>query len=832
MGYGKTTAVRSILADEAGTVLWMHLPDASPVAFWHDFCRLLASIDETSAALLEQLPPPVDATTLRAAVRLFRGMPKGRGCTVVVDDYHLADVPETSDWLGRLAESDIAGLRVLIVTRSIRLPRLEELRLKGLLHFVGKHAFEFSADDIVRYFRMNGVALKKTESSALRDRTEGWISALYLLLVAHRASGRWDTTSSVDQLLKEAVFDPLPERERRWLLRMSLFDRFTLRQAAHMCEDEAAVEGFEALVRRNAFIRFDPSGSELQVHRLFNGFLRDQLERTPAIDRVSLHRLAGRWHAEEGDLFSAMRHFREAGDFDLLLDALERDLGASIRVEQKAFLLDVLDVCPGETLFRHPVAVLIACMCLTTFNEMTRCLQLCSMLQERLEQGAYGADSPALTAELLLFSSFGHYNDAAAMVECCRTARACSDQTVRFMDTSGSWMFGSPSVLYMFHREAGRLDETLEVLKIGLCDYQRLTAGHGTGAEHLFEAEALYGRGSLQDAEISVNRALFAAERADQPDIQIGCLFLLARMAMMSGRLDAMDALLARMNRIIERYRAWALSHTVDLCRGYLQGCLQRLEGVPEWLSADDGHPEQRLFFQALGFASMVHARALLLRREPLRLIGIADGLVDGLLTFPSQPALIHVHICRAAANLRAFRHSQALEAMRAALEAAAPDGLAMPFAESLDLAGDLLKELAALGEHSEFISQVFRLPALCAGGSSAATERTANAYRAAGTVRTAASERRSGSDRTTATDRRAAADRMSESGSETSPLTVRERQIADMAAAGCTNREIGERLYITENTVKTILKNVFEKLGIRSRALLPQALGLAADPE
>ena len=55
--------------------------------------------------------------------------------------------------------------------------------------------------------------------------------------------------------------------------------------------------------------------------------------------------------------------------------------------------------------------------------------------------------------------------------------------------------------------------------------------------------------------------------------------------------------------------------------------------------------------------------------------------------------------------------------------------------------------------------------------------------------------------------------------------LTAQELQIARMAAEGLTNREIGERLYLSHRTVGSHLYRIFPKLGIRSRAQLPAAL-------
>ena len=60
--------------------------------------------------------------------------------------------------------------------------------------------------------------------------------------------------------------------------------------------------------------------------------------------------------------------------------------------------------------------------------------------------------------------------------------------------------------------------------------------------------------------------------------------------------------------------------------------------------------------------------------------------------------------------------------------------------------------------------------------------------------------------------------------------LTKREREIAYLAAQRRSNKEIAQTLYLTENTVKTHLKHVFEKLGIQDargnkRRLLEQLM-------
>ena len=55
--------------------------------------------------------------------------------------------------------------------------------------------------------------------------------------------------------------------------------------------------------------------------------------------------------------------------------------------------------------------------------------------------------------------------------------------------------------------------------------------------------------------------------------------------------------------------------------------------------------------------------------------------------------------------------------------------------------------------------------------------------------------------------------------------LTPQELQIAQMAAEGLTNREIGQKLYLSHRTISTHLHRVFPKLGITSRGELAAAL-------
>ena len=52
----------------------------------------------------------------------------------------------------------------------------------------------------------------------------------------------------------------------------------------------------------------------------------------------------------------------------------------------------------------------------------------------------------------------------------------------------------------------------------------------------------------------------------------------------------------------------------------------------------------------------------------------------------------------------------------------------------------------------------------------------------------------------------------------ERSPLSTREREIVALVAQGYKNKEMAEKMFISEQTVKNHLHNIFDKLGVSDR--------------
>ena len=63
-------------------------------------------------------------------------------------------------------------------------------------------------------------------------------------------------------------------------------------------------------------------------------------------------------------------------------------------------------------------------------------------------------------------------------------SRQMTDQAVS-IQSRGSWTFGSPSVLMMFHRTPGQLSRELAEMDDCMPHYYKITGGHGMGAQRI-----------------------------------------------------------------------------------------------------------------------------------------------------------------------------------------------------------------------------------------------------------------------------------------------------------------------------------------------------------
>ena len=783
MGYGKTTAVRECLKDTGAHVLWHRVYDDSVSGFWTTFSRLFCELDSNCSKNLEQLGFPNDSVSMQEALRILEEVELPSETVLVIDDYHLISATDVSSFIWFLVVNEIDYLHIVLTARFVERLKTEELSLKGYLYHIEKETFELAPNEIAEYFKLCGISLREDEADQLFTITEGWISALYLLMLSANKSGNFADTNNIKKLVKNAIYDPFSEETKDFLLHLCIFNSFSLMQAIHIWGDNRAELLLAEVIDKNAFANFDADAKTYQIHSIFTSFLRELLENKDSAYQRKIYEKAGHWYLKIGDLPAAMHHFYLADDFENLLCTAELD--KAIGNDKKDLIIKYFEQCPPKYKKRHPVALLVYAMALMAFNEMKLFQQTCNELAQLIRDSNMNAERvESLSGELELLLSFTCYNDIMGMSEHHKRACMLLKNPSVFMDNTGSWTFGSPSVLYMFYRESGKLEQAVNAMKEAMPYYYRLTDGHGTGAEQIMEAEWHFCKGTFENAEIAVHQALYLADSAHQPNMVLCAFFLQSRMALMRGDYEAVLVLSKQIHDVIEKNRLYSLIHTIDMCEGFIDACLQQKSKIPEWLAEGD-FSSNRLYFPARAFSNIIYGRALLLNGDYLKLLGISGQFFGIASVFPNVLPNIYTSIYVGAANERIYRRGEAVTAIRQALDMAVPDKVYMPFVENCDFIGPLLEEIYNEGIYREDIAKILELYSPY----QKAVEHINRTYFA-----------------------------------EAKPqLSQREEEIARLASEGFSNRQIGERLFISENTVKKHLKGVFEKLGVGSRSLLMQ---------
>ena len=782
MGYGKTTAVKEYLSREGIKWLWQTVYDQETAHFWHDFCQLIASLDSECACKLEELGMPDDAMTRRAAVQLLENITLNQAVVLIIDDYHLLRDENVHEFIVLLARKELSYLHVVLTTRATALEALDELKLKGIAQHITQGALELTPAEIIRYYKVCGISLKKEEADRLYLYTEGWISALYLCLLEFLQEGRLEKPATMQDLLARVVYQPLTEELKEFLLCICLFPSLTEAQAQAMWRGEDAAALLRQLLAQNAFMQFNVRTRTYQIHAIFAEFLRGIFAAQEETARQDLWRRAGRWYVETEDYRAAMNSFYQAGDFQGLLTALEYDKGNSINSEYKDTIIHYFAECPQAIRAQHPIAGVLFCRELLLFGEMERFFQYAQELTEDLNRIDDGEKRNWLLGELELAGMFTKYNDIAAMAEHIKKAHELMPGASHLSDHNTPWTLGSPSVLYMFYREQGKLQQHTQTLLEAMPSYYTLTNGHGAGVEHVMQGELQYGRGEFESAEISSYKALELARSGKQIGSIVSVMFLQLRLAFQRGDLQVVQALLEELYTEIQLSRQSLYLQTADLCGAFVAAQLRQPENIAPWICQGDFFAS-RLLFPAQGYFNMIYAQVLLAAGEERKLLGISEQLLEAAALFPNLLAQIYLYIYIAAANERLFRREAARQALAAAMELAMPDGLLMPFVENAVYIESLLDE-AARGRYRKEGAEIAKL---------------AQSYQ------------------------KSLLQMQRELGTSAvkSELTQREQEIVALATEGLTNKEIGAELGISENTVKTQLKRIFEKLGIRSRALL-----------
>ena len=779
MGYGKTTAVREHVILTSANLLWQNIYDESKAAFWSGFCLLFKELDSGRAYSLALLGFPDDSVSMHAALTLIKNITLPKETVLVIDDFHLVDTPEMANFITLLAANEIKDLHIVLISRFFEFFNTEELALKGYLYHIKKESFEFNPKEIIDYYQYCGISLTEREADELYGLTEGWISALYLLMLNYKEGGSLLTSVNIYKLIEQAVYNPFPDQIKEFLLSMSIYNSFTPEQAAYMAPDAYIENILNEVTGRNAFVMYHPIEKTYYIHSIFKNFLTNNLKSMGEPFQAELYKKAAGWYLQTGNYLLSMRYSYLGGDFDTLLHALELDKGQSINGERKKLLIQYFDGCSLADKIKHPYAVLIYAHRMFLFNEMSLFKKSCETFMTIYQNidSKDAAYKERLLGEYKLLMSFTEYNDIEKMAEYHKEAHKLLKEPSLILDNRSSWTYGSPSLLFLFYRKSGELSKEVQIMREVMPYYCQMTGNHGKGAGEIMSAEQFYYRGDFQNAEIAMHSAYQVAEETS--DIMLCTIFLDIKLRFMQRDFAGIISLFQKLRDNIFEKKWHTLLHTIDICEADIYCGLHMNEKVEAWIKSGE-FQSTRLLFPSLAYLNIVYGKVLLADQEYLKLLGCAEEFLNMARIYPNLLAQIYTHIYIAAASFQLSRADEAAAALDQALCMAMPDQVYMPFVENGDTIMPLLEKLPTQNTYADDIAAILAL------------------YR----------------QYHEAVEHMGKGDYLTDGAG----LTKRESEIAHLAAQGLSNQEIGKRLYISENTVKTHLKSVYAKLGIHSR--------------
>jgi LuxR family maltose regulon positive regulatory protein len=299
-------------------------------------------------------------------------------------------------------------------------------------------------------------------------------------------------------------------------------------------------------------------------------------------------------------------------------------------------------------------------------------------------------------------------------------------------------------------------------------------------------SEILLYQGEWEEAEILSHKAAYLAKANDQDSIWLCSILILARISIIHGELEEYRNCMNQLEECFKISSKKSSRMTIDMIKAFLSNSLNEPDDVADWIKAGDIN-QKRLFDVAIPFAQMVYFKNLLLQKEYKRLIALSEEFIANCEMIHFLLPQIYIKIYTAIAYYSLGNTKRAIILLKTAFDLSLPDKLYLPFVENSELIGDLLYKTLD-GQHSDFLIQHNRLSALYHDGKTLIHKEYYKSNLPFG-------------------------------------LTAREYEIAKLASIGFQNREIAEKLFISENTVKQYLKNIFQKLNINKRSSIKHLL-------
>lgn len=598
-GYGKTTLISQWAAGKAN-LGWYSLDegDNQPERFVDYLIAALQQATQGGCASSEALAQKRQYINLNALfAQLFSELAAWQQpIWLIIDDYHHITNPAIHDAMRFFLRNQPENVTLILLSRNLPQLGIANLRVREQLIELGSQQLAFTHHEAKQFFDCRlTTPLESEESGRLCDDVAGWATALQLIALSTRqgASSAQDSArrlsginaSHLADYLVEEVLNNVDSATRQFLLKSALLRSMNDTLIACVTGEEQGQMRLEEIERQGLFLqRMDNSGEWFSYHPLFGSFLRQRCQWELAAELPALHRAAAESWMRLGFPGEAIHHALAAGDALMLRDVLLQYAWTLFNQSELTLLENSLKALPWEILLENPKLVLLQAWLMQSqhrFSEVSSLLMRfehsCSEQIDDVLRGEFNAllaqvsinDGNAEEAErlaLLALDALPESRQYSCIVATsvlgevmhCKGELSSSlklmRQTEQMARREEAWNYALWSLIQQseilfaqgFLQSAYEMQERAFVL----VKEQHLTQFPMHEFLLRIRAQLLWAWGRLDEAEQAAREGIKVL-KGYQPQQQIQCLGLLVQCSLARGNLDNARSHLSRLENLL-----------------------------------------------------------------------------------------------------------------------------------------------------------------------------------------------------------------------------------------------------------------------------------------
>ncbi len=797
-GYGKTVLVESLKDDEDTYRINLHFNDLNYFmrqlggllrSRFHDLSKALEFIgDWKKYKNLENTDKEIYRKVDRA-LQIVR-QTDARIRLIVEDLHELEDGGAVACMLCRIAVESGGRIHFVLTSRLSYWNRYSGDVLRGNVCLVIPEMLLFDEEGTGEFLKLSGISLDPKAVSYLYRKTEGWAMILSLMVNEYIRNGVSAADINMTDYIASVGGVSNIEPEIAFARQIGIMDKFTISQAERFTGRSDAADIIRSMRLHNMYIMYEAKDNAFRFIKPYREHLLDYIKNKMNISGERMNerlKAAGDIMLEDGEFVKAADYYYRAGEFELMMSAIERGRHIGSDEEKRSNYIKYYKECPREIRSRYHLAMLYMAWRFFNFGEMELYRDASLEFLEDLysDQRLSEKEKNSLLCDYSIFRAMTDFEDLDKVRQDYDNALAVFDGVKRTEHSVIPRTFGSTAVLKLFYN-SGSMDRTLKMIDEISERGKRLIGTGWSGVSCEAKAEAAFMRLDYDMAEIMMERA--ARECEGSPERTMGVrlcgAFLRTRLAIARGGFSPSNDPLKDFLECEREIMMSPLKKTADVCRAWVSIQLGDTDNVADWLRTGD-FSEVDLLYPAMPSIYLVHMYVLLSMKKYNKLLSYADLFFGDSSMCRNLVVKEAVYLVMASAWNEIGKTYNARECLKNAFKLVREtENMASVVFYGEELVS-LMRQLPE--EFSDIAEQAMK----------AIKDYSANRERC----------------------------RAAMNGSRFRNLTKREAQVASCAASGLINREISEKLGISENTVKTTLQRIYSKLDITSRRQLSEKL-------